>query len=102
MKLFSLDFGFGSRLLLIVLALLSFFGVSGCASEASSEKFAADVATGVKAIRDLGVEADGEIYLSPNGNLALIQGVQATNSSYAIIRIKADPAKAALQDKATK
>jgi len=75
--------------------------VFGCASESSSEKFAADVATGVDAIRKLGVEADGEIYLSPNGNVALIQGIQTSNQSYAIIRIKADPAKATLQEAAT-
>lgn len=72
--------------------------LTGCASESSSEKFAADVATGVDAIRKLGVEADGEIYLSPNGNVALIQGLQTSNQSYAIIRIKADPSKAKLED----
>lgn len=79
----------------IVLALLF---VAGCASESSSEKFAADVATGVDAIRKLGVEADGEIYLSPNGNVAMIQGIQTNNQSYAIIRIKADPQKAKLTE----
>lgn len=75
--------------------------LTGCASQSDSTKFSTDVATGVKAAQDLGLEATATIYAKPNGFLAFGPAFIYGNDSYAVINVKADPSKAKLQETAT-
>ena len=74
----------------------------GCKGpQETSQDFAANVATSVKAAQDLGVEAEGTLVLKPDLKAGLFSGFWSDNSSVAVIHLKADPAKGKLLDEAT-
>lgn len=81
----------------LMIAIVGVFVLSICGcqaiSKADTETLRANFETGVQAVQKLGVEADGDLFLSPNGSISTGPGLSYTNGSYARIRVRMDPTK---------
>lgn len=93
---------FGINWRLIVLAVLAWFllGMNvGCETDAEKLRVQAQVITDFAA--ENGIEAEGELYIVPNGSVSFGPALLYNNGSYLKMRLRADPAKAKLQKAAT-
>ena len=83
------------------LGLLPASCLTGCkAPGETNEDLVAKTNNAVDAAQKLGLEAEATMVLRPDGTAGLFSGFVWTNPSLAIVRVKADPAKAKLQDAA--